>query len=1066
MPDAKLSDLPAATALNDNDLAPVVQGSGVTAETRRASMAQLRAAMQAERDLHVRDFGAVGNGTTDDVVAIQAAINAASAAGGGIVLLGARRYLIAAADLDVRPGVTLMGGASGGQREAANYGSVPFALILSAARTVRLRRGSRLEGLAILRSGLTTPTTMREALNAVAAFAGTAVTIGDGTGAGGGNGADARIERLLILGFDRAIVSDFNARVQIRDVLGDNRNGIVLARAYDIARLHGVHFWPFVTGNLTAISLVSNVITAVANNGSGLVRITTGTAHGLLTGDLVNITAVGGVAAANGRFTVTLINANVVDLQASAFSGAYTTGGLLHVWNNRRTGTAFRLTDSDVCEFVDCFAYGYDIGFDLGTGSQATQIVNSSVDNNTTVADPATIGLRIGGNAFRTKWIGGFISSMGTTVRVESTSNDQHHMVGAVVNGGAVRTVDMVSGALTIEASDLTSGPSLFGTGNPCVVNIQDAAANLTLIGNDLKTATFTAQSDAALQKIIVIGNRLNGTQAARVGGGSVEFLTIPSAASGLTRRMDIAADGTATLRRRSVSLGARLNLANSADQATNFISIGAGNSLAIGGDPTLNPNGGLDLGSPSGATAPFTMQLRRVSATPIAGDRLAQVQFNGLNTAAAEVIFARLSAFADTVTAGSEAGSISLETRQGAALTERFRLSATGTLTLGGPLVLAADPTAALQAATKQYVDARAGVATVAGRSGAVTLAVADVAGAAPLASATLTGTPRAPTATPGTVTTQVATTAFVAASSFTTQTDFVASGTFTRIPSAKSYTIRAGGAGGGAGGGARGAPGTATSGGAGGGGGAVVQHTIMGSEITADLTIIIGAAGVGGAGATGANTAGTAGTAGAASTITMGGVPILTAYAGGGGAGGQLSAASGGGGGAGLGGNGGSTATATAGTAGVLGGVPGGVSSNATHAAGCGGFTGTNGAAGNNGGLVDIGGCGGASGGGTSTTSTAFGGGGGRIAARAASTLISGGANTGGAGAVGSDAAPGMGGYSGAGGGGNIGGAGGAGGSAGRSAGGGGGGSAEGGSGGRGGDGGTGWVQVIVNY
>ena len=56
-------------------------------------------------------------------------------------------------------------------------------------------------------------------------------------------------------------------------------------------------------------------------------------------------------------------------------------------------------------------------------------------------------------------------------------------------------------------------------------------------------------------------------------------------------------------------------------------------------------------------------------------------------------------------------------------------------------------------------------GVTSVAGRTGAVTLAVADVSGAAPLASPALTGTPTAPTATVGTNTSQLATTAFVAA-------------------------------------------------------------------------------------------------------------------------------------------------------------------------------------------------------------------------------------------------------------------------------------------------------------
>jgi hypothetical protein len=53
--------------------------------------------------------------------------------------------------------------------------------------------------------------------------------------------------------------------------------------------------------------------------------------------------------------------------------------------------------------------------------------------------------------------------------------------------------------------------------------------------------------------------------------------------------------------------------------------------------------------------------------------------------------------------------------------------------------------------------------VTSVAGKTGAVSLVVADVSGAAPTASPALTGTPTAPTATAGTNTTQISTTEFV---------------------------------------------------------------------------------------------------------------------------------------------------------------------------------------------------------------------------------------------------------------------------------------------------------------
>lgn len=71
---------------------------------------------------------------------------------------------------------------------------------------------------------------------------------------------------------------------------------------------------------------------------------------------------------------------------------------------------------------------------------------------------------------------------------------------------------------------------------------------------------------------------------------------------------------------------------------------------------------------------------------------------------------------------------------------------------------------------ATTAYVKAQGyltsvPVTSVAGKTGAVTLVVGDVSGAAPLASPALTGTPTAPTAATATNSTQIATTAFVQA-------------------------------------------------------------------------------------------------------------------------------------------------------------------------------------------------------------------------------------------------------------------------------------------------------------
>jgi len=674
MPDSRISDLPAAAALGAADLAPIVQGSGAAAETRRATFAQITAAVFAERMFHVRDYGAVGNGTTDDAAAIQAAIDAAQAAGGGVVRLGPRRYRVAAAELVVKENVCLEGPVfPGGQRPAGNYGAIPGSILLDAARTIRVMRGATLRAVAVIRDGIgAPPATMRAGINLRAAMAGTAITIGDGSG----THHDSLVEDVLILGFDLAIRADNSQRVNIRRIRGDNRNGIWLSRTYDITRVHDVHFWPFLTGNLGGVSLVQFTVTNVANNGSGLVRITTSAAHGLVTGDLVNVFGVGGVAAANTRAIATVVDTTRVDLQGTSFAGSYTSGGTLAVWNNRRLGTGFRTESSDVAEFVNCFSYGYDIGFDLGDGAQSIQLHNCSIDDLLFLKDPATTGAWIRGTAFRTKWVGGFISSQATSIRVNSTSSNEgdNQFVGVMVGGaGLGRTVEVFDGGLTLVACDLPSSSVYLGSGGD----------NLAVVACDTRSATFSGQTTADASRIILVGNR---AQAARSSPDQSSTVLFP----------------------RSAALGANLDMENQDSAVTYSISLGAGAlaPLQIGGDPANNPNGGVVFGAPSGMTAPMGVTLRRASASPAAGHTLGQVLFAGNNAAGNETVFARAGAISETVTTGSEAGAFVVETRSGAAFNERLRVAANGTVTLQGQMVLPSDPTATNHAARRGYVD------------------------------------------------------------------------------------------------------------------------------------------------------------------------------------------------------------------------------------------------------------------------------------------------------------------------------------------------------------------------
>jgi hypothetical protein len=314
----------------------------------------------------------------------------------------------------------------------------------------------------------------------------------------------------------------------------------------------------------------------------------------------------------------------------------------------------------------------------IRSSAQSIQLHNCSVDDLLTLRDPQTVGAWIRGTAFRTKWVGGFISSMATAVRVDSNSTTQgdNQFVGVMVGGGgAGRTVEVLDGGLTLVACDLPAA----------TVYLASAGDSLSVIATDTRSTTFTGQTPNDLSRIVLVGNRRQA----------------------LASSPD---ETRAVLQRRSESEGGDLDIENQDGTITYSVGIGTGSlaPLEIGGEPVANPNGGVVFGAAGNMSAPMAITLRRASATPAVNDQLGELRFSGGNAAGTQTIFARVSAEASTLTTGAEGGALTLATRSAGTLAERVRVAANGTVTLTGPLVLPGDPTSALQAASRGYVDAQ----------------------------------------------------------------------------------------------------------------------------------------------------------------------------------------------------------------------------------------------------------------------------------------------------------------------------------------------------------------------
>lgn len=334
-------------------------GTGAVARTVQNKLREI---------LSPEDFGAVGDGVTNDRPAFVLAL-AAFGTRGGVLQLGAKKYLIDGGDLTVPENVTVRGQSPQAGTNVPSFDFYGFGSTLiidgTSGYSIRLSGASSgIECAYIMRKGLPQAADITDAAllqAAINAFAGTAVYI---------SGNDAGVRQLCIVGFNQAIrhngtLAAGYVRQRISYIIFDCTNGIEIDLSGDLGDIYYCRGFPFFSafrgGFVTDANNLRSGTAFYAPGTYDWANFTNCNSFGWQTGFLIN-----------DCNNIELVNCGADTIQNTAGSISFSLTGtcqdakLLGCRATAKTGYKFNITGHAMLN--GCSGWGSDVLVDVVAG--------------------------------------------------------------------------------------------------------------------------------------------------------------------------------------------------------------------------------------------------------------------------------------------------------------------------------------------------------------------------------------------------------------------------------------------------------------------------------------------------------------------------------------------------------------------------------------------------------------------------------------------------------------------------------------------------------------------------